>query len=64
MAKKKKIEASDIERSIQNTLSSFPGIRALPEAEYCELVLEALDGIKTGLEMRKSELEEGGDDNA
>ena len=45
-------------KSIRKTIDNFPGLRTMPEVDYCEFVLEAMDDIAEGLKMRQQELEE------
>lgn len=63
MAKKKPAESlSDrLERAMRKAIDETPGVHACPEREYCEAVAEAAEMIKTGVEMRLEELDDGED---
>lgn len=63
MAKKKeaKAEASwadKIEQAIRKAVDSVPGLGDIPEKDYCEAVLDAIDTYKFGVDMRLGELNE------
>lgn len=59
-----KITAETIEEAVRDAIHKIPGIDKLPEEQYCELVLEALDAYRLGIEMRHQELQEEAEDGA
>lgn len=50
--------ADKIELAVRDAIHRIPGLSNISEAEYCEAVSDALDVIKTGVEMRAQELEQ------
>lgn len=47
--------AEQVEDEIRRSIDGFPGIRKVPEREYCEAVLLALELVAAGLKMRLEE---------
>lgn len=60
MAKKQPKEeplAERIETAMRDAVAAIPGINGGSELAYCEALAAACDAIKTGAEMRISELD-------
>lgn len=51
-----------IEQAIREALANVPGLDNLTEDSYCEVVLEGLDLVSTGIQMRLDELNADEDD--
>lgn len=53
---KEVVDSDIIVKTIRKAVSSIPGIRSIPEKDYVDIYLEALEEISSGLEMRQDEL--------
>jgi hypothetical protein len=51
-----------MEQAMRNAIDQLPGVRDVPDAVYCQAVVEAADLIKVGAEERLLEIEAEGED--
>lgn len=56
MARKQTDFVTLTERAMRKAIAEVPGLSNVDEAEYCEIVLGALDLIREGTQMRADEL--------